>query len=101
MDILFIVHEVILVIVYLVEDYGKCFSLTQNLINNKMDKFKEDFLDKVGSDEIIEISQILDRVNRQEKLVEVIYYALVTMSKSDGNMSPLLALQIAEEDWNI
>ena len=66
-----------------------------------MDKFQEEFLDKVGSDEIIEISQILDRVSRQEKLVEVIYYALTTMSKSDGNMSPLLALQIAEEDWNI
>jgi len=66
-----------------------------------MDKFQEEFLDKVGSDEIIEISQILDRIYKQEKLVEVIYYALTTMSKSDGNMSPLLALQIAEEDWNI
>tara|TARA_A100000172_G_C2998939_1_gene95584 strand:- start:231 stop:431 length:201 start_codon:yes stop_codon:yes gene_type:complete len=66
-----------------------------------MDKFKEDFLDKVGSDEIIAISEILDRVNRQEKLVEVVYYALLIMSKSDGNMSPLLALQIAEEDWDI
>ena len=66
-----------------------------------MDKFQEEFLDKVGSDEIIKISEIIDRVNRQKKLVEVIYYALTTMSKSDGNMSPLLALQIAEEDWNI
>tara|TARA_Y100000389_G_scaffold174669_1_gene184791 strand:- start:58 stop:258 length:201 start_codon:yes stop_codon:yes gene_type:complete len=66
-----------------------------------MDKFQEEFLDKVGSDEIIKISEILDRVNRQEKLVEVIYYALTTMSKSDGSMSPLLALQIAEEDWDI
>ena len=66
-----------------------------------MDKFQEEFLDKVGSDEIIKISEIINRVNRQEKLVEVIYYALTTMSKSDGNMSPLLALQIAEEDWDI
>ena len=66
-----------------------------------MDKFQEEFLDKVGSDEIIKISKIINRVNRQEKLVEVVYYALTTMSKSDGNMSPLLALQIAEEDWNI
>ena len=66
-----------------------------------MDKFQEEFLDKVGSDEIIKISEIIDRVNRQKKLVEVIYYALTTMSKSDGNMSPLLALQIAEEDWNV
>jgi|TARA_R110001592_G_scaffold897_8_gene4659 hypothetical protein len=66
-----------------------------------MDKFQEEFLDKVGSDEIIKISEILNRVNNQEKLVEVVYYALTTMSKSDGNMSPLLALQIAEEDWDV
>jgi len=69
--------------------------------NNNMDKFKEDFLDKVGSEDIIKISEILDRVNSQEKMVEVVYYALLTMSKSDGTMSPLLALQIAEEDWDI
>jgi|TARA_B110000908_G_C9990057_1_gene329370 hypothetical protein len=66
-----------------------------------MDKFKEDFLDKVGSNEIKEISNILDRVGDQQKIVEVIYYALITMSKSNGKMSPLLALQIAEEDWDI
>ena len=65
-----------------------------------MDKFQEEFLDKVGSDEIIEISQILDRVNKQQKLVEVIYYALLTM-KGNKNITPLLALQIAEEDWDI
>jgi len=59
-----------------------------------MDKFQEEFLDKVGSDEI------LDRVNKQQKLTEVIYYALLTM-KGNKNMSPLLALQIAEEDWNV
>ncbi len=66
-----------------------------------MDEFQKEFLDKVGSDEIVKISQILDRISRQELLVEVVYYALTTMSKSDGNMSPLLALQIAEEDWDI
>ena len=66
-----------------------------------MDKFKEEFLEKVGSEEILRISEILDRVDNQEKIVEVVYYALLTMSKSDGNMSPLLALQIAEEDWDI
>ena len=66
-----------------------------------MDKFKEEFLEKVGSEEILKISEILDRVNNQEKIVAVVYYALLTMSKSDGNMSPLLALQIAEEDWDI
>ena len=66
-----------------------------------MDEFQKEFLDKVGSDEIVKISQILDRISKQKKLIEVVYYALVTMSKSDGNMSPLLALQIAEEDWDI
>tara|TARA_R110002051_G_scaffold65139_8_gene118395 strand:- start:906 stop:1133 length:228 start_codon:yes stop_codon:yes gene_type:complete len=68
---------------------------------NKMDKFKEDFLDKVGSEDIIKISEILDRIKNQDKIVEIVYYALLTMSKSDGTMSPLLALQIAEEDWDI
>tara|TARA_R110000782_G_scaffold120865_3_gene211904 strand:+ start:361 stop:561 length:201 start_codon:yes stop_codon:yes gene_type:complete len=66
-----------------------------------MDKFKKEFLDKVGSNEIKEISNILDRVDNQSKIVEVVYYALLTMSKSDGKMSPLLALQIAEEDWDM
>ena len=66
-----------------------------------MDKFKEDFLDKVGSEDIIKISEILDRIKNQDKIVEIVYYALLTMSKSDGTMSPLLALQIAEEDWDI
>ena len=66
-----------------------------------MDKFQEEFLDKVDSMEIIEISSILDRIKNQEKIVEVIYYALLTMSKSKGKMSPLLALQIAEEDWDM
>jgi hypothetical protein len=66
-----------------------------------MDKFKDEFLEKVGSDDIIQISEILDRVDNQEKIVEVVYYALLTMSKSDGSMSPLLALQIAEEDWDM
>mgnify|MGYP003992062635 CR=1 FL=1 len=39
-----------------------------------MDKFKEDFLDKVGSEDIIKISEILDRVNSQEKMVDQNFY---------------------------
>ena len=66
-----------------------------------MDKFKKEFLDKIGRNDIKEISNILDRVDNQSKIVEVVYYALLTMSKSDGKMSPLLALQIAEEDWDM
>ena len=65
-----------------------------------MNKVQTEFLEKLGSKDILEISEILNRVKNQEKLVEVIYYALLTMSKSDGTMSPLLALQIAEEDWD-
>ena len=66
-----------------------------------MDKFKKDFLEKVGSREIMKISNILDKIKNQEKIVEVVYYALLVMSKSKEKMSPLLALQIAEEDWDI
>ena len=74
MDIQFIVHVDILVIVYLQVDYGKCFSLMLKINNNNMDKFKEDFLDKVGSEDIIKISEILDRVNSQEKMVDQNFY---------------------------
>ena len=37
-----------------------------------MDKFKKDFLEKVGSREIMKISNILDKIKNQEKIVEVV-----------------------------
>lgn len=66
-----------------------------------MDKFKKEFLDKIGTDEMLKIESIMNRVENQNKIVEVVYYALLTISESKGKMSPLLALQIAEEDWDI
>jgi hypothetical protein len=65
-----------------------------------MDKFKVDFLDKVGSKEINEIAQILDKVDEFGLTVEVVYYALRTI-KENKCITPLLALQIAAEDWDI
>tara|TARA_R110000751_G_C13494732_1_gene449551 strand:- start:185 stop:382 length:198 start_codon:yes stop_codon:yes gene_type:complete len=62
-------------------------------------KFKEDFLDKVGSKEIKEIAQLLDKVEKFGLTVEVVYYALRTI-KENKCITPLLALQIAMEDWD-
>ena len=70
------------------------------ILINKMDKFKEDFLDKVGSNEINEIAQILDKVDEFGLTIEVVYDALRTM-KGNKCITPLLALQIAAEDWDI
>lgn len=69
-------------------------------INNKMDKFQKDFLDKVGSEEIIEISQLLEKAERFQLTVEVVYFALKAMQQNK-NITPLLALQMAIEDWDI
>ena len=70
------------------------------ILINKMDKLKKDFLDKVGGNEINEIAQILDKVDGFGLNVEVVYHALRTI-KENKCITPLLALQIATEDWDI
>jgi hypothetical protein len=65
-----------------------------------MDKFQKEFLDKIGSDEIIEISQLLEKAERFQLTVEVVYFALKAMQQNK-NITPLLALQMAIEDWDI
>ena len=61
---------------------------------------KEEFLKKSTNQEMLEIAQILTKVERNGLLVEVMYSALRAM-KDDPNSSPLLCLQIAAEDWDI
>jgi hypothetical protein len=56
-----------------------------------MEQFQKDFLDKVGSDEIIEISQLLERTERFQLTVEVVYFALKAIQQNK-NITPLLAL---------
>jgi len=65
----------------------------------KMNKVRKDFLEICTSDEVIEIDSILERVKIQGLIVEVVYAALNEI-KSNPNTSPLLALQIAAEDWD-
>ena len=48
----------------------------------------------------VKLKEIFDRVGDDDKVAKIVHYALLTISKSDGTMSPLLALQIAEEDWD-
>lgn len=65
-----------------------------------MNKFQIEFADKVGSDEIIEIALLLDKAEQFQMTVEVVYFALLAMRKNK-NVTPLLALQMAVEDWDI
>ena len=64
-----------------------------------MDSVRKNFLNKVGSEEILGISQILDRVGEFGLTVEVVYSAL-RIIKENKSITPLLALQIAMEDWD-
>ena len=64
-----------------------------------MDSVRKNFLNKVGSKEILGISQILDRVGEFGLTVEVVYSAL-RIIKENKSITPLLALQIAMEDWD-
>jgi hypothetical protein len=65
-----------------------------------MNPVKEHFLEKSTSEEMLEIVECIARAEDQGLLVEVIYTALKEM-KEYPKSSPLLALQIAVEDWDI
>jgi|TARA_B100001778_G_scaffold304896_1_gene283178 hypothetical protein len=65
-----------------------------------MNQVRSEFLSKVKSNQMFEIVQILDRAEQFGLMTEVVYTALKEM-KSHPDSSPLLALQIAAEDWDI
>tara|TARA_Y100000361_G_C11144332_1_gene337081 strand:+ start:1362 stop:1559 length:198 start_codon:yes stop_codon:yes gene_type:complete len=65
-----------------------------------MNKQRKEFLEKVNSEQMFEIVQILDRAEQFGLTTEVVYTALKEM-KLHPDSSPLLALQIAAEDWDI
>ena len=60
---------------------------------------KEEFIENSPSNEMMEMAQIIAKVERHGLLVEVMYTALSAM-KDDPQSSPLLCLQIAAEDWD-
>ena len=65
-----------------------------------MNQIKEEFLEKATTDSMMGIVEILDRAWEFGLGTEIVYTALKEM-KSNPNTSPLLALQIAAQDWDI
>ena len=60
---------------------------------------KEKFIENSPSNEMMEMAQIIAKVERFGLMVEVMYTALNSMKESPSS-SPLLCLQIAAEDWD-
>tara|TARA_R110000796_G_scaffold182264_1_gene298813 strand:+ start:21 stop:221 length:201 start_codon:yes stop_codon:yes gene_type:complete len=66
-----------------------------------MNQVKTKFLNNYGtSEEVFKMSQLLIEVERSGLMVEVIHTALLE-AKSNPTTTPLLALQIAVEDWDV
>ncbi len=66
-----------------------------------MNQVKINFLDNYAySEEVFKMNQLLIEVERSGLMVEVIHTALLE-AKSNPTTTPLLALQIAVEDWDI
>ncbi len=65
-----------------------------------MNYLKKEFLEKSTSEEMTEIVECITRAESHGLLVEVVYTALKEM-KEYPKSSPLLALQIALEDWDV
>ena len=65
-----------------------------------MNPVKKKFLEKSTSEEMTDIVECITRAESHGLLVEVVYTALKEM-KEYPNSSPLLALQIALEDWDV
>ena len=66
-----------------------------------MNPIKTDYLENYAhSEEVFKMSQLLIKVEKSGLMVEVMHTALLEV-KSNPTTSPLLALQIAVEDWDI
>tara|TARA_R100001015_G_C4514089_1_gene84934 strand:- start:311 stop:508 length:198 start_codon:yes stop_codon:yes gene_type:complete len=65
-----------------------------------MNKIQENFLEKATSPEILSVVEILDKASNSGRLTEVVYTAMEII-KMNNQLSILLALQIACEDWSI
>ena len=65
-----------------------------------MNKIQENFLEKATSPEILSVVEILDKASNSGRLTEVVYTAMEII-KMNNQLSILLVLQIACEDWSI
>ena len=65
-----------------------------------MDKIREEFLEKMNVDIVVEFNDLWTNVEKTGLVMEVIFTALEEM-KSNPQSSPLLCLQIAANDWDV
>lgn len=65
-----------------------------------MDKIREEFLEKMNLDTVIEFNDLWSRVEKSGLEMEVLFTALEEM-KEHPKSSPLLCLQIAANDWDV
>ena len=65
-----------------------------------MDKIREEFLEKMNVDTVVEFNDLWTSVEKTGLVMEVIFTALEEI-KSNPQSSPLLCLQIAANDWDI
>jgi hypothetical protein len=64
-----------------------------------MNPIKEEFLKVSTTENMLEFAQLVGMIEKSGLLIEVVYTALKQI-KSNPKTSPLLALQIAAEDWD-
>lgn len=65
-----------------------------------MDKIREEFLEKMNLDTVIEFNDLWSRVEKTGLMMEVLFTALEEMKKNPKS-SPLLCLQIAAYEWDV
>ena len=65
-----------------------------------MDKIREEFLEKMNVDVVVEFNDLWTSIEKNGLVMEVIFTALEEM-KNNPQSSPLLCLQIAANDWDI
>ncbi len=65
-----------------------------------MNPVKKEFLEKSTSEEMLDIVECITRAESHGLLVEVVYTALKEMQEYPKSY-PLLALEIAMEDWDV
>ena len=65
-----------------------------------MDKIREEFLEKMNIDAVVEFNDLWTSIEKTGLVMEVIFTALEEM-KSNPQSSPLLCLQIAANDWDV
>ncbi len=64
-----------------------------------MNLMREEFLEMIDVNQVIEFSQLWGNVERNGLVMEVVFTALIEM-KRNPKASPLLCLQIAAKDWD-